>query len=319
MTTISPDSLPELLRNWEIPSILSIQCLQDKTVFKVVTSETEYVLKDGTKWPSERYEFINDVLDFLSRSAFLFKVPVFIRSKVGRIAVESGERRFILSRFIEGSDHPQRLDDDGELFDESSRAIAELHTALAAYNDDQLRERTWREDVLEDLQIQLTNLTGLTYHQRVAINALVNQRGELWSSALLELPEQLIHRDCHPGNLLVEGLTITGFIDFDLLCIGSPIYDLAYYAMDLRWMTPLSEGDEAWLGHLSRITDGYRKVRSVSNKELRSFPYMMMSLHLMFVHSYMSRQENEEADSHLKALLWLHSNLDRVDQAITSS
>jgi Ser/Thr protein kinase RdoA (MazF antagonist) len=319
LNTTSFEWVHGVLQHWDIPAILLIEGLKGTSVFKVVTPESKYVLKDGNQWPSERYEFVGDVLDFLSKSSFPYRVPTFIKGKNGYVATEDARGRFTLCRFIESSGSPNPLGSDGKILFESGKAIGHLHNALASYDDSRLGERTWRQNAFADLQSQIEDFSILTEPQRIAVKMLADQQGELWSSALLDLPEQLIHRDCYPENILVDHFSIVGFIDFDNLCIASPVYDMAYYVTDLHWLTPLPEAGQVWLSHLPKFVNGYQEVRLLSQNELRAFPYFMMSMQLLFVYWYMGQQKHEIANAHLKALLWLHRNLAKIAQAVSGT
>lgn len=51
------------------------------------------------------------------------------------------------------------------------------------------------------------------------------------------LPKQLIHRDAHPWNMLFDEGELTGFLDFEMVVRGLPLFDVCYCASHSgRWV-----------------------------------------------------------------------------------
>jgi Ser/Thr protein kinase RdoA (MazF antagonist) len=74
-------------------------------------------------------------------------------------------------------------------------------------------------------------------HQASVVRTVGLERGASIAATLRGLPEQLIHRDCHPGNVLVDGTRVIGFIDCDHLCIGPRLFDVACFDTILSTVT----------------------------------------------------------------------------------
>jgi Ser/Thr protein kinase RdoA (MazF antagonist) len=85
-------------------------------------------------------------------------------------------------------------------------AIARLHVALASFPTEGLESRTWR-----------TVFPGVVYDQclppirqcvmrleRSELDAILKAIGPQLRATTRGLPEQLIHRDCHHGNIVVQ-------------------------------------------------------------------------------------------------------------------
>jgi aminoglycoside phosphotransferase (APT) family kinase protein len=53
-------------------------------------------------------------------------------------------------------------------------------------------------------------------------------------AALREQPAVLIHGDCHPGNILVEGDRVTAMVDWEEAGLGDPRIDICWLAAALR-------------------------------------------------------------------------------------
>ncbi len=117
-------------------------------------------------------------------------------------------------------------------------AIARLHDALATFPDPRVAVRTWREDPIRQMyDDRIPQL--LEYLDPPASRDLQIAIDAFWKDyceALTGLPEQLIHRDCHLGNVLARGYEVIGFIDCDHFSIGSVVLDLAYFLVHLvKW------------------------------------------------------------------------------------
>jgi Ser/Thr protein kinase RdoA (MazF antagonist) len=199
-----------------------------------------------------------------------------------------------------------------ELFYNVGTAIADFHTALSSYEDEDLTRKTWRENLPgtldRDAQIEL----GLSDRQVSTLIEIHRIREADFRQAQKGLPEQLIHRDCHFGNAIVDGVQVIGFVDCDHLCIGTPIEDLAYFFSDLPWIPKRVLEFRDWLAHIPVLLDGYHRRRALSDREIAFFPYMVMVWLTAFSGYHASRKEFEITASHLQTLVWINDNFDEV-------
>jgi len=303
--------LREALSHWEVGNVQAIEPIQADTVFKITTSERTFVLKDVSgKWPSERYEFIHDVLTHVVHQGMKVDVPM--RNKAGQVVTEWQDCRYILSGFLEASQQPTLPDQTRELFYNVGAGIAEFHTALSSYEDEDLTRRTWRENMPVPLDREAQLKHGLSDEQ---VSTLIEVR-QVWEEdfrrAQKGLPEQLIHRDCHFGNIIVDRVRVIGFVDCDHLCIGSPVEDLAYFFSDLPWIPKRVLEFEDWLAHIPVLLDGYHRLRTLSDREIAVFPYMVMDWLISFSGYHASIGEFETTASHLQTLVRINDHLDEV-------
>ena len=220
--------LRTILAEWDIPPIRAISVIHGaQRVCKISCDGWAFVLKDISDAPNLlRLAFTRDVLAHVARSGL--RVPVPLLSRSAQLAVSWEGRLYSLSEFIEAGDEPDEPELQPELYFQIGRAIARLHEALAVYPEADARSRTWREDLAGQVPVWLSSLSiGLSPEQTTVVQRVGGARGVCIGRALWGLPEQLIHRDCHPGNILVEGTRVVGFIDCDHLCIGPRVFDLA--------------------------------------------------------------------------------------------
>jgi Ser/Thr protein kinase RdoA (MazF antagonist) len=285
-------------------------------VFKITTVGPNFILKDISEAPDlTRLEFTRDVLTHVARTGL--RVPIPLLSRSAEAAVPSQGRFYLLSEFIEASEYPSDPELQAELFYHTGQAIAKLHQALASYPDKGIGGKTWREDLAGRVSEWISALgDGLPELQAAVVKRVGLERGAAIEAALRGLPEQLIHRDCHPGNILVQGTRVIGFIDCDHLCIGPRLFDLAYYAVHhLKWVTDDEAATHRWLTNLPHLLTGYRSQQSLSREEVAALPYGMLAYHLLLSHWFMGLPRPEAIALEVRALDWIHMHFDAIVDA----
>jgi Ser/Thr protein kinase RdoA (MazF antagonist) len=146
-------------------------------------------------------------------------------------------------------------------------AIGRLHRALAAYPwpANSYRER-WAEALSGELHLPPDLHSGFA-RRRPKIAELITG-----------LPEQLVHGDLTPANLLLRRPgTVSGFIDFDHLPTAPRVWDLARYLsrrMRLRWRGTRPVADR--LAHIAPLLAGYHHVAPLTADELAAIPALIM-------------------------------------------
>jgi len=314
-------SLRALLAHWDIQPATGIEAIYEgHPVFKITTLGPAFLLKDISDAPNlSRLEFTRAVLAHVAHSGL--KVPVPILSRSGQSAVQSGGRYYLLSEYIQAGEYPTDPKQMAELFYQTGQAIAVLHQALAAYPDAEVSRQTWREDLAGSAAGWMAALSAdLPEPQSAVVRQVALERGVSIEAALRGLPEQLIHRDCHPGNILVDGTRVIGFVDCDHLCIGPRLFDLASYAVHhLKWVTEDEAATSRWLANLPHLLQGYRVHGSLPQAEAAALPQALMAYHLLLAHWFLSVRQIEGIELELRSLAWIHMNFDRIIDVVTSS
>lgn len=310
-----------ILAEWDIPAIQSIKTIHKRhAVFQVISDGQTYTLKDISHGADVlRLEFTREVLTHVSSSGLRVPVPLLTRS--GQCAVSFEEHFWLLTEYIEADKYPKAPELQTELFFEAGRAIARLHQALATFPEAQVKGRTWREDFSGKVPVWLSALgEGLPELQAAVVKRVEKERGAATAHALQGLHEQLIHRDCHPGNILVQGTRVVGFIDCDHICLGPRVFDLAYYAVHhLKWVTDDSVATERWLSNLPHLLNGYRSEASLTPAEVAAMPHAMMAYHVLLAHWFMGRGQMEPIALEVKALDWIETHFDAIDDVCKSA
>jgi Ser/Thr protein kinase RdoA (MazF antagonist) len=313
--------LTAALAAWDIPPLHSIEAVGDSLdVFKVTTPGQAFTLKDISRAPNvRRLAFTRAVLTHLARAGLQVPVPRLTRS--GEAAAHVEGRLFLLCDYIEAgapATDPALLP---ELFEHTGQAIARLHQALAAYPDPNIAAQTWREDLAAQVPGWLAALeAGLPARQAAIVQRVRLGRGDALAAALHGLPEQLIHRDCHPGNILVQGTRVIGFIDCDHLCLGPWLFDLASYAIhQVKWVTEDAAATEGWLRALPHLLRGYRSVQSLSPQEAAALPHALMAYHLLLSDWFMSQKQMDGIGLEMQSLAWIDEHFELIHRVATGS
>jgi len=90
-----------------------------------------------------------------------------------------------------------------------------------------------------------------------------------------ELTPKVIHRDCHPLNVLSRGSQVLAWIDFDCLCVGLPMFDVSnFLGRVLAWRD--GSFDE-WAESAQNFIRGYGTTRRLSDLERSALPIMIVA------------------------------------------
>lgn len=321
---LNPEQLAHLqaaLAHWDVPPVIAIEAVRKShAVFKITAVGQAFTLKDISDAPNlNRLAFTEGVLRHVAGTGL--RVPIALLSKTAQLAVPFEGRFYLLSQFIEASAYPSDPELQAEMFYHTGQAIATLHQALASYPDKEISRKTWRQDLAGHVAEWISILSdGLPESQATVVKRFDQKRGAALEAGLRGLPEQLIHRDCHPGNILVQGTRVIGFIDWEDLCIGPRIFDLAYFAAhQLKRVTDDEAAMQQWLTDLPQLLMGYRSQQNLSQAEVSALAYAMLAYHLLLAHWLMGLQRPEFLAREVQALDWIHTHFDAIVDASMSS
>lgn len=133
--------------------------------------------------------------------------------------------------------------------------------------------------------------------------------GEIYES----LPQQIIHRDPNPGNIILYGDN-WGVLDFDLSERNIRIFDPCYAATAI-----LSESFEAdntdklnqWIIIYKNILYGYDEVVKLSDNEWKAIPYVVITNQLISTAWFSGQEKYRELyETNKKMTEWMLHNFD---------
>jgi Ser/Thr protein kinase RdoA (MazF antagonist) len=190
-----------------------------------------------------------------------------------------------------------------------------MHRALATFPQDRLTEQIGRNDLESEvfkigLPIILPYLNG---DQALSFQTMMATLSKPMKDAFMGLPEQLIHRDCHIGNLLSCGTEVTGIIDWDHLSLGPRILDLAYFAVQIA-KRQIHEPDKMtqWLDEMPLVLQGYDQITPLLDQEKAALPYVMIAVPIFFTYWLIETGQFDSVQIELDAAAWLYRNLDLI-------
>ena len=139
------------------------------------------------------------------------------------------------------------------------------------------------------LRVQ-TELVGIASAGKAAMGTVTRSLGALYSLAgerasaagADQWPVQIVHGDWHPGNLLFDGPTVVGVLDFDSIRIAPRAFEVAYGA--LQFSLKKGEGSpdlwphEADLDRLREFVRGYESTAEsvLSRAEVAGMVWLMI-------------------------------------------
>jgi homoserine kinase type II len=119
------------------------------------------------------------------------------------------------------------------------------------------------------------------------------------------LPQQLVHEDFDPGNVLMEGTLVTGVLDFEFCARDLRVMDLT---VALTWWPVRQYGTGAEWPIIAALARGYARRITLTNDELAALPALFrLRAYTSLIHRLgRSRQ----------GLSTLEEALDRADAAL---
>ena len=125
-----------------------------------------------------------------------------------------------------------------------------------------------------------------------------------------DLPRHIIHRDPNPSNIMFENGEVTGFIDFIISERNVRIFDPCYCATGiLSEAGSIDGGLKKWPEILKGIITGYKHTIKLTEAEIQAIPYIIYSIHLIFIAWLDRRDEFKDiALQNREMLAWLWNN-----------
>lgn len=303
--------LKAILENWgmEHADVRSVRYENtgevNENVFEV---GREHYLKICTNLATVRKNIA--IAKALAETGIASALPVL--TKAGTDYVEDGELYFILTIRIQG-ESLKLADMFGSDYREKARSLGEmlgqLHRILQKNDDIVCNERNIFEEVrdmwLEPSKkaMQLSDEFCKEYLDAV----------ERWNG---KLPEQIIHRDPNPSNIVILDGVLAGFLDFDLSQRSIRLFDPCYTATALL-MEIFDSGEyeklDRWVEVWQNILRGYDAVIHMTPEEKAAVPYVVLSIQLICV-GYFSGIEKLEplAKTNIQMTQWLIAHRDEL-------
>jgi len=211
-------------------------------------------------------------------------------------------------------DDPERRPDADRVCFRIGAAIGRLHVALASY-----------PDAVPSYELDLVPRTFDEAYPRLPPDVIARTVAPLrarMTAALADLPRQLIHGDCHPGNVLVHDGDVSGFVDVDHLPVGPRIYDLAYHLTHrVRGIVTAASGraerEEVFRRVVGRYVDGYHASRPMTAGERAAVVPAMLAGEMILTEWNLRDPAQAEWYEHgVRSLVWMSERYDELLAAV---
>ena len=283
------ETIKQVLNQFGIDECLSIKeaPVHREKPYKVLMVGERYILKSSIS-DADAVEKIAQL------NAMLFQegAPVanFYKTKAGNFYAYADGFYFTLADKLPGT-HFERVSKKAVY--SLGKNLAKLHLALKklegrvdAYNMDTMGElRGW---IIEEI-----NKKQLPVKKEIIDYCME------FDNLYHRLPRQIIHRDPHGRNILMENDEITGFVDFDIIQINIRVLDM-YYAF-----APSEDKFKEWLELRPYFFSGYNEISAISKDELTGYTYMCVLFELLWL-AYVSINFDEKVEDALKTVHWMY-------------
>jgi Ser/Thr protein kinase RdoA (MazF antagonist) len=300
-------TLKNIRRYWQshLADIISMDDIPQKPEIAILTTGTgiRLVVKclQSNSPAFSRAEVLQQLLEHLHRDGVPLALP--IRADDGSALVTHGNTSYQLLPLL-SSGPPANEQERAELPLAIGTAIGRLHRSLADFTG---QIAGWRLDlkrrILDEALPRLErdlDRTSLARLHLATTPLLAN-----FSGIIADLPEQAIHGDCHGGNFLTCGATVTGFIDLDHISTGPRIYDCAY--LFANWIrSHLVDGADLKLliPEFASIFRAYDIQVSLLKQERAALPAVIAAATMMLVEYFSTQRNTEWINHYLNAIEW---------------
>ncbi len=301
----------------------------------VITSERgKFLLKRRPKGKDDLYHvaFAHAVQSRLSEMDFPL-APLVATCDEKNTILHLNNHIYELFEFISGS----RYDGSAESTFDTGRQLAKFHRDLADFAQEwkppgssfhdsstvrtQLKTTGTEKAAGRDKQLNRTAETLMAIYNDASVR--VSELGfDSW-------PEQIVHGDWHPGNMLFSKHQLIALLDFDSVKIASPITDLANGMLQFSIVgnrpNPADWPDYLDQAKLFQFLNGYREILTPDENQLNSLLDLMIETMIaeailpVAATGYFGNFSGIEFLKMIRRKAeWLDNNRDSLTQAISS-
>lgn len=297
----------ELLGSWNIGNVRAIEPIPSysgKTLLVSVDKHC-FILKEKSDLSQTEQEF--QLLSCLSKVGTPVAVP--IRTADGAGYTSSQGKIFCLYPKLPGKPVVEHYAGNArERARVFGQAIGFLHTcflkcdSLSGFREMKLIEQI-EEWAIPCIRKHRTIIDGDAVER---IWAEVSQELEALNC---DLPQQLIHRDANPANILFEQGALTGFVDFDMVVRGPRIFDICYCGSSIL-VSGFEDAArvEKWPGLFHSLLEGYQAVCPLTSPEYLALYGTLAAIQMLFAAFSLETQAKGAAKFNVKVLNWLSAN-----------
>jgi len=319
---IDYQSILDIMSVWDVAVSGQVEEICPEGIYRLSSERgEELILKDIGPVDDQllsQLAFEHEVLRHLQHVGLPVALP--LPDSQGRTVVPWRDHYYTLSPCLPSDSTALMPADRHRLLRNYGAAIAQMHRALTTFPSDRLPDWIGRIDLASEVfdtgfPVIMPYLQG---KQADRFQAILASLKRTVPAAFQGLPEQLIHRDCHAGNLLSCGTEVTGIVDWDHVIIGPRILDLAYFSVQLakrHVRNPVKMAQ--WLDDFPLLLSGYGAESILQEEEKAAFPYALISVPILFAYWAIETSHSDDyIQTELDNIAWLYGNLEVVRQRV---
>lgn len=258
-TTVSDEEMRVFLADYDLGEFVALQGIAQgitNSNYFLTTSTGRYVLTVFEVLQQEELPFFLELNQHLSRNGVACAAP--IARKDGRLDSVLAGKPACLVTCLQGSDTSWAT--EAQCF-HTGAMLAKMHLAGQSFEKkmENPRYTDWWHDACSQLLPVLNEDDARLLQNEIA--AFDRNRRD-------DLPSGIIHADLFKDNVLLDGETVAGFIDFYYACNGDFMYDLAIAVND--WARTADNTLDHTLE--AAFIRGYESVRPLSDEERAYYP-----------------------------------------------
>lgn len=258
-TTVSDEEMRVFLTDYDLGEFVALQGIAQgitNSNYFLTTSTGRYVLTVFEVLQQEELPFFLELNQHLSLNGVACAAP--ITRKDGRLDSVLAGKPACLVTCLQGSDTSWAT--EAQCF-HTGAMLAKMHLAGQSFDQkmENPRYTAWWHDACAQLLPVLNEDDALLLQNEIA--AFDRNRRD-------DLPSGIIHADLFKDNVLLDGETVAGFIDFYYACNGDFMYDLAIAVND--WARTADNTLDHTLE--AAFIRGYESVRPLSDEERAYYP-----------------------------------------------
>ncbi|MGM7682566.1 phosphotransferase enzyme family protein [Cytobacillus sp. Hm23] len=295
--------LMDLSSNWGI-EISNSAKLSERATLITSNNGERYVLKQ--KESVEKA--INEIKLLLRIDKQDFKVHLPIKTNGGEYYYCSDDVVYCIYNYLDGQTF-KAIDTvkNTSIPELLGSSIAQLHQVLKQVSNDlQFPKKNLYNQVFDWAVQEILN-----NEENPDLKSIYHTLQVDFKNVIHDLPQQLIHRDAHIFNVIIQKDRLAGFVDFDIVEHNVRLFDICYCSTSV-----LNEifSDEAlrekWFDFIKNLFASYHTVNPLNEVERKSVALVMLSIQTIFMAFFMNIPTLFNANK--KMFLWLYENKERI-------
>lgn len=278
---ISKNTIKPILKNWN---------LQDSDISNIYNTNTgkqnENAYYIGDKYIIKFSADLGRIKKNIEISELLIKYDFpsarIIKTENNANYVQSGELYYIIQSRLKGT--PLKCEEiflNQDIAFQTGVWIAKLHNVLQEFVAEDINDT----DIFNSVKNTVLPNDSFTEDYKKRISDLHDK-----------LPQQIIHRDINPSNILFDNGIFSGFVDFDLTEKNFRITDICYFSTSVlsECFANKAIDKNDWTYIFEKIIKGYNSINPLSEYEKQAIPYVVYSIQLNCINYFSKFDKYQE-------------------------